>query len=73
MHPGITFVPVDAPKARWDFIVLWQRGKVPASTRALVEVLREERGGGNLDEETRIKMAEKREKLTNVVFGFLDG
>jgi DNA-binding transcriptional LysR family regulator len=44
-HPGIIFVPVDAPKARWDFIVLWQRGKVSASTRALVEVLREGRGG----------------------------
>ena len=40
-HPGIVFVPVDDPKARWDFIVLWQRGKVPASTRALVEALKE--------------------------------
>ena len=40
-HPGIAFVPVEDPKARWDFIVLWQRGKVPASTRALVEVLKE--------------------------------
>ncbi len=40
-HPGVAFVPVSDPKARWDFIVLWQRGKVPASTRALVEVLRE--------------------------------
>lgn len=40
-HPGIAFVPVADPKARWDFIVLWQRGKVPASTRALVEVLKE--------------------------------
>ena len=40
-HPGIAFVPVDDPKARWDFIVLWQRGKVPASTRALVDVLKE--------------------------------
>ena len=40
-HLGIAFVPVDDPKARWDFIVLWQRGKVPASTRALVEALKE--------------------------------
>jgi DNA-binding transcriptional LysR family regulator len=40
-HPGVDFVPVSDPKARWDFIVLWQRGKVPTSTRALVEVLKE--------------------------------
>jgi DNA-binding transcriptional LysR family regulator len=43
-HPGIAFVPVSDPKAHWDFIVLWQRGKVPASTRALVEVLKETTG-----------------------------
>lgn len=40
-HPGITFVPVSDPKARWDFIVLWQRGKVPAATRAFVDALKE--------------------------------
>ncbi len=40
-HPGIVFVPVSDEKAKWDFIVLWQRGKVPASTVALVEALSE--------------------------------
>lgn len=38
-HPGVVFVPVSDAKARWDFIVLWQRGQVPAATRALVEAL----------------------------------
>lgn len=23
-HPGVAFVPINDPKARWDFIVLWQ-------------------------------------------------
>jgi len=40
-HPGVKFVPVPDPRAKWDFIVLWQRGKVPASTRALVHELKE--------------------------------
>ena len=38
-HPGVVFVPVSGAKARWDFIVLWQRGLVPPATRALVEAL----------------------------------
>ncbi len=38
-HPGVVFVPVTDAKARWDFIVLWQKGKVPAATRALVDGL----------------------------------
>jgi hypothetical protein len=38
-HPGIVFVPVSDTNARWDFIVLCQRGKMPATTRALVEAL----------------------------------
>lgn len=38
-HPGVKFVPVSDPEARWDFIVLWQRGQVPAITRALIEAL----------------------------------
>ncbi len=38
-HPGIVFVPVADETAGWDFIVLWQRGKVPAATRVLVEGL----------------------------------
>lgn len=40
-HPGVMFVPVPDPRATWDFTVLWQRGKVPASTRALVHELKE--------------------------------
>lgn len=40
-HPGVAFVPVTDGKVKWDFIVLWQRGKVPASTIALVEALSE--------------------------------
>jgi len=40
-HPGIVFVPVSDPKARWDFIVLWQRGKPTTFTMALVETLKE--------------------------------
>jgi DNA-binding transcriptional LysR family regulator len=36
-HPGVVFVPVSDAHARWDFIVLWQRGQVPAATRALLE------------------------------------
>lgn len=40
-HPGIGFVPISDPMAKWDFIVLWQRGKVPASTHALVNELKE--------------------------------
>jgi DNA-binding transcriptional LysR family regulator len=38
-HPGVVFVPVSDAKAKWDFYVLWQRGKVPATTRALVAAL----------------------------------
>jgi DNA-binding transcriptional LysR family regulator len=38
-HPGVVFVPVSDAKAKWDFIVLWQRGKVHATTRALVDAL----------------------------------
>jgi hypothetical protein len=34
-------VPVSDAKARWDFIVLRQRGPVPPATRALVEALSE--------------------------------
>lgn len=40
-HPGVVFVPISDASAKWDFIVLWQRGKVPASTRALVHELKE--------------------------------
>ncbi|MES2507476.1 MAG: LysR family transcriptional regulator [Verrucomicrobiota bacterium] len=40
-HPGIAFVPISDAKARWDFIVLWQRGKTPASITTLVNALKE--------------------------------
>jgi len=39
-HPAITFVPVSDSKARWDFIVLWQRGRVSPTTIALVNALK---------------------------------
>lgn len=39
-HPGVSFVPISDTDARWDFIVLWQRGRVPDATRALVDALR---------------------------------
>ncbi len=38
-HPGVTMIPISDPSAHWDFIVLWQRGKMPATTRSLVEGL----------------------------------
>lgn len=40
-HPGIAFVPVSDSKARWDFMVLWQRGKTPVSITTLVNALKE--------------------------------
>ena len=39
-HPGVTFVPVSDEKARWDFIVLWQKGRASTATRALVDALK---------------------------------
>lgn len=39
-HPGVTFVPVSDVEARWDFIVLWQKGRASISTRALVDALK---------------------------------
>jgi DNA-binding transcriptional LysR family regulator len=38
-HPGVEFVPLSDPKAIWDFIILWQRGRTPPATRLLVEAL----------------------------------
>ena len=38
-HPGAVFVPVSDAKARWDLIVLWQRGQASPATRTLVEAL----------------------------------
>ncbi len=40
-HPGVAFVPVSDPKARWDFIVLRQKGRASAAARALVSALQQ--------------------------------
>lgn len=40
-HPGVVFVPVSDTSARWDFIVLWQKGATPPVARALVAALKE--------------------------------
>lgn len=40
-HPGVTFVPVSDENARWDCMVLWQKGRAPAATRALVDALKQ--------------------------------
>ena len=40
-HPGVTFVPLGDEKARWDFIVLWQKGRASAATRTLVAALKQ--------------------------------
>ncbi|WP_395740132.1 LysR substrate-binding domain-containing protein [Prosthecobacter sp.] len=40
-HPGVTFVPVADENARWDCMVLWQKGRAPAATRALVDALKQ--------------------------------
>ena len=39
-HPGVAFVPVSDPKARWDFIVLWQKGRASIPVRGLVDSLK---------------------------------
>jgi DNA-binding transcriptional LysR family regulator len=39
-HPGVSFVPVSDAKARWDLIVLRQRGKAPAGALLFVEALK---------------------------------
>ncbi len=40
-HPDIVFVPISDAFAKWDFIVLWQRGNVPANTCVFVQALAE--------------------------------
>jgi len=39
-YPGVSFVPVSDRGASWDLFLLWQRGKVSPSTRALVDALK---------------------------------
>jgi DNA-binding transcriptional LysR family regulator len=38
-HPGVAFRSMADKTARGDFNVLWQRGKIPTTTRALVAAL----------------------------------
>lgn len=40
-YPGVIFLPLSDANARWDFIILWQRGNTSAATRAFVEALKE--------------------------------
>jgi DNA-binding transcriptional LysR family regulator len=37
--PGVMFVPLQAPVAKWDLWVAWQRGKVSAPVRAILAAL----------------------------------
>lgn len=45
LYPGVVFVPVRDEKARWDLIVLWQKGAVSAAARALVSALKQVAAG----------------------------
>ena len=36
-HPGVVLVPVKDEAASWDFVLLWQRGRIPDTTRTLIE------------------------------------
>ena len=36
---GIVMIPLTAPEAAWDFLVVWQRGRTAASVRALLDAL----------------------------------
>ncbi|WP_395749623.1 LysR family transcriptional regulator [Prosthecobacter sp.] len=40
-HPGVSFIPVSDENARWDFFVLWQKGRASAAIRALVDALKQ--------------------------------
>ncbi|TLD69483.1 LysR family transcriptional regulator [Phragmitibacter flavus] len=40
-HPGVTFVPISDEQARWDFIVLTQRGRTSTAARTLLEALKQ--------------------------------
>jgi hypothetical protein len=36
---GVVTVPIDAPGVSWDFLVVWQRGKVAPAVKALVQAI----------------------------------
>lgn len=36
-HPGVVLVPVTDAAATWDFVLLWQRGRIPDATKALID------------------------------------
>lgn len=39
--PGVVFIPLQDADARWELLVAWQRGKVTAPLRALLDALEE--------------------------------
>ena len=38
-YPGVTFHPISDAKGQWDFLILWQKGRASAATRALMDAL----------------------------------
>jgi len=40
-HPGVTFVPINDTKAKWDFILLWQKGGLSVAGQVLVSTLKQ--------------------------------
>ncbi len=41
---GIATIPIADPGARWDFLVVWQRGRTPETVHALINALSTEAG-----------------------------
>lgn len=39
--PGVALRPISDSHARWDFLILWQRGRTPPTTRAFLRALSE--------------------------------
>lgn len=44
-HPGVAFVPVSDAKAKWDFIVLGQKGRASPAARVLIAALKQVSSG----------------------------
>lgn len=40
-HPGVAFVLISDEKAKWDFIVLWQKGGLSVAGQGLVSMLKQ--------------------------------